>query len=128
MLKKNRRYYHQRYSRFVQSASSNDTPEESSPRSKALHDQLEALGIDAYSLDDAALQSIHNPTNGYDVRYGKSAIRTYRSFVNPRQKANDESQIYVTTAAARCAIQVDFLIKRHKSREAEWIRHTDTGT
>jgi tRNA G18 (ribose-2'-O)-methylase SpoU len=89
-----------------------------------LQNQLKSVGVDAQLLHKSAIQSILHPSQGYDNRFGKSAIRAYRAFL----KSTDtmENDVQVQAAAARCARQVDFLIKRHKSREAEWVRHTDT--
>lgn len=96
-------------------------------RFKALRDQLALLGIDADELANAALRSV-TTTDGYDARYGKSAIRAYRTYMSPRQsKADSVRTEDVTVAATRCARQIDFLAKRHRSREAEWVRHTDTA-
>ena len=75
----------------------------------------------------AALTSIEDPTSGYDGEFGKSAIRTYRAFVYPK-KEQDENSVEsgkLLAAAGRCARQVDFLIKRHKSHQTEWVRHHD---
>lgn len=113
------------------SSSDTDTPGSSSdsqqkPRMDALHQQLTSLGIDAQDLANAVLRSV-TTTDGYDSRYGKSAIRAYRSYMYPRrgkiEKANKED---IMAAATRCARQIDFLAKRHRSHETEWVRHTDT--
>ncbi|KAL7575421.1 hypothetical protein ACA910_007325 [Epithemia clementina (nom. ined.)] len=58
-------------------------------RRELLHHQLQLLDIDAQDLDQAAMQSIQNPILGYNGRYGKSAIRAYRSFVYPRKRSNN---------------------------------------
>lgn len=93
-----------------------------------LRKHLQALHIDATSLEAAAIQSIENPTMGYDGRYGKSAIKTFRSFLYPKQTTPDDDPIKLNAAAARCAQQIDFLLKRHKSHEADWVRHHDDPT
>lgn len=93
-------------------------------RRSLLGDQLKILGVDADVVHNSAMQSIKIPTQGYDIRFGKSAIKTYRAFLVGT--TGEESYIKLQAAASRCARQVDFLIKRHKSREAEWVRHTDT--
>mmetsp|Transcript_8363 Transcript_8363/g.12885 ORF Transcript_8363/g.12885 Transcript_8363/m.12885 type:complete len:325 (+) Transcript_8363:13-987(+) len=93
-------------------------------RKSFLGEQLKVLGIDAEMLYGAAMQSMQDPTKGYDIRFGKSAIKTYRSFLVGA--TGEESDMKLQAAATRCARQVDFLIKRHKSQEADWIRHTDT--
>jgi len=92
----------------------------------ALHEQLASLGIDTEDLSSAATRSI-TTTEGYDPYFGKSAIKAYRTFANPRPSKLDAVQREdVGVAAARCARQIDFLAKRHRSHEAEWVRHTDT--
>lgn len=95
-------------------------------RVAALHEHLATLGINADELSTAATRSI-TTTEGYDPHFGKSAIKTYRTFANPRPRKLDAVQREdVGVAAARCARQIDFLAKRHRSHEAEWVRHTDT--
>lgn len=95
-------------------------------RIDALHQQLSILGVDADDLALAATRSI-TTTDGYSKRYGKSAIKAYRTYVNPRpSKSGAVKKEDVDVAAARCARQIDFLAKRHRSHEAEWVRHTDT--
>ena len=92
----------------------------------ALHEQLTSLGIDAENLSSAATRSM-TTTEGYDPYFGKSAIKAYRTFASPRPSKLDAVQREdVGVAAARCARQIDFLAKRHRSHEAEWVRHTDS--
>eukprot|EP00978_Attheya_sp_CCMP212_P006350 scaffold14371_cov40-Attheya_sp.AAC.9 len=88
-------------------------------RIEALHKHLELLGIAAEDLAEAAMRSLVS-TEGYDPRFGKSAIRAYRAHVNSKH-VNDD----VSVAGSRCARQIDFLAKRHRSQEAEWVRHLD---
>lgn len=107
----------------------------------ALHEQLIRLGIDATQLSQATAQSLQDPTMGPNAEFGISAIKAYRSFVFPKAKASDvinvhhDSSIFTTSrpesfrltaVASNCARQVEFLIKRHKSHQAAWVRHTDT--
>ena len=95
-------------------------------RIKALHQELSLLGIDADELASAANRSIKT-TEGFDPKYGKPAIKTYRTYVNPGpSKVDIVKKEDAEVAAARCARQIDFLAKRHRSHEADWIRHTDT--
>ena len=95
-------------------------------RLAALHEQLASLGINPDDLSSAATRSI-TTTEGYDPYFGKPAIKAYRTFANPRPSKLDAVQREdVGVAAARCARQIDFLAKRHRSHEAEWVRHTDT--
>jgi hypothetical protein len=95
-------------------------------RRKLLSESLKELHIDAEELHSAAVDSIQDPTQGYDGRYGKSAVKTYRSFLYPKKSAANESEIHETAAAARCARQIDHLLKRHKSHQAEFVRHHDS--
>lgn len=94
-----------------------------SSRQVLLQEALKRLGIDSEGLMDASLQSIQSPTAGYDGRFGKSAIKTYRAFLFPKEESIDELRL--PAAADRCARQIDFLLKRHRSHETEWVRHHD---
>jgi 23S rRNA (guanosine2251-2'-O)-methyltransferase len=98
-------------------------------RKNLLHESLVALDIDAEQLSEAALQSIVDPTQGYDGRWGKSAIKTYRSFIFPKQKQFttmlDFDTVQLQAAARRTSLQIQFLLARHKSHQADWIRHHD---
>jgi tRNA G18 (ribose-2'-O)-methylase SpoU len=90
------------------------------------------LGIQADSLYEAAQQSIADPTLGYDGRFGKSAIRTYRSFLYPKQKGGDvimgdDDNDRLAGMALRTAQQIAFLRKRHQSHQETWVRHHDGG-
>ena len=78
----------------------------------------------------AAFQSLKDPTQGYDQRFGKSALKTYLSFVYPKKNppVHHLDDVQLEAAAGRCAQQIDFLIKRHRSHETEWIRHHDGTT
>ena len=86
----------------------------------------------ATEIMEAALESLKDPTQGYDQRFGKSALKTYRSFVYPKMNQQKEEQdldtIQLEAAAGRTARQIEFLIKRHRSHETEWIRHHDGTT
>ena len=76
------------------------------------------------------MQSIQNPIQGYNNEYGKPAIRCYRSFIYPKsiEGGGATDSVQQTAAALRCARQVEFLIKRHKSAQSDLIRHVDTAT
>lgn len=95
--------------------------------------RLREIGVDADELHAAAVRSIDDPINsGYDGRFGKSAIRAYRSFLYPKKKSAEDSDddsdfVRLGASARRCAQQVDFLLKRHKSHETEWVRHHDAS-
>jgi tRNA G18 (ribose-2'-O)-methylase SpoU len=116
------------------STSANDNynnNDEKSIRLATLHSQLSSLGVDANELHNSALQSVQDPSKGYDSRFGKSAIKTYRAYLigsttatSTVNKKNDE-MLQLQATASRVARQVEFLIKRHKSSEAEWVRHLD---
>lgn len=98
-------------------------------RKHLLHQSLLLIQVDADGMYDAALRSIQHPTEGYDGMYGKSAIRTYRAFLYPKKVdtsvAQEDDNLKLQAHADRCARQIDFLLKRHKSHQAEWVRHTD---
>jgi len=101
-------------------------------RKDLLFESLESIGVEANALHEAAVQSISDPASGYDGRYGKSAIKAYRAFLYPKKKsANQEGLLdsedpwRLDAAAHRCAQQVDFLLKRHRSHQAAWVRHHD---
>ncbi|KAG7361803.1 tRNA/rRNA methyltransferase SpoU [Nitzschia inconspicua] len=94
---------------------------------------------------NAALAPIQDPTCGYDDRFGRPALRTWKAFVFPKSENNNSSNnnviprdnnndrldkdqsknVQLDAAAWRCARQIEFLIKRHQSHETEWIRHHD---
>ena len=92
--------------------------------------KLRDLGIDAASLHSATHKAMSNPTAGYDGNFGRSAIKTYRSFLYPKSNntnalPQDEQQL--AAMAFRVAQQIDFLLKRHQSHREEWVRHNDSG-
>jgi tRNA G18 (ribose-2'-O)-methylase SpoU len=63
---------------------------------------------------------------GFDPHYGKSAIKTYRTYIDPKpSKLQSIEEQDISISAVRVARQIDFLAKRHRSHEAEWVRHTD---
>jgi 23S rRNA (guanosine2251-2'-O)-methyltransferase len=98
-------------------------------RTKLLNTNLKSLDIDADSLRQSALQSIEDPTRGYDGRYGKSAIKTYRSFIYPKDKGGPElDAVQLQAAAERTSRHIQFLLARHRSHQAEWIRHHDASS
>mmetsp|Transcript_6332 Transcript_6332/g.11959 ORF Transcript_6332/g.11959 Transcript_6332/m.11959 type:complete len:377 (+) Transcript_6332:71-1201(+) len=94
-------------------------------RESALHRYLTILGIDAEDLRDA-VQKATTTMVGNDPYYGKSAIKAYRTFIYPRPSKLDSIRGEdVEIAASRCARQIDFLAKRNRSHQAEWVRHHD---
>ena len=96
-------------------------------RKERLHYYLNELGVDSEDISDAALRSM-TTNDGFDIRYGKSAIKAYRSYIDPKPsklKAVERENIEVS--ANRYARQIDFLAKRHRSSEAEYVRHLDTS-
>ena len=104
-------------------------------RIEALHSELNKLGVDADDLGCAVSKSL-STTDGYDEKYGKSAIRAYRSFIYPRNVQSDNTMMGsvrrpsredIKVAANRFARQIDFLAKHHRSQVTEWVRHTDTN-
>jgi tRNA G18 (ribose-2'-O)-methylase SpoU len=94
-------------------------------REVALHRHLTNLGIDAEDLRDA-VQKAATAMVGNDPYYGKSAIKAYRTFIYPRpSKVDSVRGEDIEVAACRCARQIDFLAKRNRSHQAEWVRHHD---
>lgn len=94
-------------------------------RSDLLHEELLKLGVD--TEDFQRLRMASDPytisEKGYDPHFGKSAIKTFRTFLNPKQA--DSSKEMASIAAKRTAIQIDFLSRRHRSRAAEYVRCVD---
>ena len=113
--------------------------DQKNPYLQALHDRLEDQYVDSRQLHAAALQFMKDPSMGYDPAFGKSAIRAYLSYWKRHaadNHVNDDEEDMTGSAldprmlsvASSCARQVKFLRNRHLSREAEWVRHTDTTT
>eukprot|EP00591_Stephanopyxis_turris_P000609 CAMPEP_0195508874 /NCGR_PEP_ID=MMETSP0794_2-20130614/1969_1 /TAXON_ID=515487 /ORGANISM="Stephanopyxis turris, Strain CCMP 815" /LENGTH=355 /DNA_ID=CAMNT_0040635955 /DNA_START=239 /DNA_END=1306 /DNA_ORIENTATION=+ len=94
------------------------------PRAELLHEELTKLGVNASDLSNAYRMSFLDPHHGYDPKYGKSAIKTYKSYVSPKNRSTQTSDS-ILAGSIRTARQIDFLIKKHKSQKAEWVRHTD---
>lgn len=96
-------------------------------RKERLHYHLHELNVNTTQLEDAALRSVTS-TDGFDIHFGKSAIKAYRSYIDPSpRKLHAVLRENVDVASNRYARQIDFLSKRHRSREAEWVRHIDTS-
>jgi len=122
--------------RFFASSSNNDndpkalkdeslSTHERLKREEALHRHLSLVGVDALNISDA-VQKAMTTMAGNDPYYGKSAIKAYRTFVFPRpSKVKAARAEDLEVAASRCARQIDFLAKRNRSHEAEWVRHHD---
>ena len=99
--------------------------QEREKRINALHSTLKELDIDGDDMADALRRSLMT-MEGFDPKYGKSAIKTYKTFIEPKASKIDSVRAEdVEIAASRCARQIDFLIKRHRSHETDWVRHTD---
>ena len=97
-------------------------------RKERLHFHLNELNVNTILLEDAALRSV-TTTDGFDIHFGKSAIKAYRSYIDPSpKKLHAILRENVDIASNRYARQIDFLSKRHRSREAEWVRHIDTSS
>jgi 23S rRNA (guanosine2251-2'-O)-methyltransferase len=74
------------------------------------------------------LAAIYRPKDGFDSRFGKSAVKAYRSYIDPKPRTFDAvARENVEVSSNRYARQIAFLSKRHRSREAEWVRHIDTS-
>lgn len=96
-------------------------------RMQLLHDQLfKYTAIDPVELGKAVEHALTNPSVGYyHEHYGSSALKAYKSFVYPKKQKQNETWQHPAVAAARTARQIEFLIKRHRSHQLEWIRHHD---
>ena len=103
-----------------------------------IDDKLRDLGIDAQLLHSATQKVMLDPTSGYDGKFGRSAIKTYRSFLYPKSDHNNnnnnnntapenDQRQQLAAMAFRTAQQIDFLLKRHESHQEEWVRHHDSG-
>lgn len=104
-------------------ANENDTSSEQVQiRKDLLHQYLMELNMDVDSFSTAVINSMENPIQGYDNRFGKSAIRAYRSFVFAR---NNNVRVELKSIAGQTARQIQFLCNRHKAHQMEWIRHHD---
>ncbi len=85
----------------------------------------------AEQLMEAALESLRNPSGGYDPKYGRPALRAYRSFVYPKQSSNSSNsnskidKLQLEAMAKRTANQIDFLVKRQTSRMNQAVRNHD---
>jgi tRNA G18 (ribose-2'-O)-methylase SpoU len=117
------------WSLFAKPSISDD---DTSIRLKTLHEKLLLLGIEPTTLHTSAIQSIQDPCSGFDPQFGKSAIKTYRSYLTSSSSTNTTTigiaknmDIQLQASASRCAQQIDFLIKRHRSNEADWVRNID---
>eukprot|EP01135_Chromosphaera_perkinsii_P004056 Nk52_evm4s267 gene=Nk52_evmTU4s267 len=99
-------------------------------RIELLHASLRKLELDPEPLHQANVDNMTDPvTHGYDPRFGKPAIRTYRSFIYPKDKSKSKSEgmdnVRLRVLADQCARQIDFLQRQHRVRKTDWIRHTD---
>lgn len=94
-------------------------------RKERLHFHLSELGVDAAALEDASFRS-QTTMEGFDERFGKPAIKSYRAYIDPKpSRLEAVARENVDVAANRFARQIDFLAKRHRSQAAEWVRHID---
>ncbi|CAB9500064.1 TrmH family tRNA/rRNA methyltransferase [Seminavis robusta] len=110
-------------------AAQSDTEESvvSSLRQSLLHKSLGKLHIDSSKMAEANSQNMLDPTTGYDVSFGRPAIRCYRSFLFPKNiDPTGLDQRHLAVAADRCARQIDHLQKRHLAQQLQWIRNTDS--
>jgi tRNA G18 (ribose-2'-O)-methylase SpoU len=88
-------------------------------------------------LEASLSRSLDDPTSGYDSRFGKSALKCYKSFVFPKEENEPRSSASgsknlrrpprpsLASAARSCAQQIDFLVQRHRAHQEEWVRHHD---
>lgn len=99
-------------------------------RQDVLHDAMRPLYLDPKAFEEANMKNMRDPSVGYDPDIGKPAIRTYRSFIYPKKNGEsislgEDGQIRLAAAAERVARQIDFLRRRHRAHETDWVRHTD---
>jgi 23S rRNA (guanosine2251-2'-O)-methyltransferase len=99
-------------------------------RKKLLREKLLEFGCfdDIDQFEQAVQQSMVDPTLGYDIRYGKPAIKTCQSFYYPKKDLPTVAtydSVQWNAAATRTARQIEFLYKRHMAHRTEWIRHHD---
>ncbi len=101
------------------------TKTERQERIDALNKMLQDLDIDGDEIAQALHKSL-TTMEGFDTKFGKSAIKTYKTFIDPKPSKVEQIRAQdVMVAASRCARQIDFLVKRHRSHETDWVRHTD---
>jgi len=94
-------------------------------RKERLHFHLSELGVDAAALEEASFRS-QTTMEGFDERFGKSEIKSYRAYIDPKpSRMETVARENVDVAANRFARQIDFLAKRHRSQAADWVRHID---
>ncbi len=94
-------------------------------RIAALKEALDDLDlVESINLEELEKAASVSSTMGYDGRFGKSAIKTFQSFCSSK-KLKPES---IHQDAYRVARQIDFLLKRHASHDADWVRHHDATT
>jgi 23S rRNA (guanosine2251-2'-O)-methyltransferase len=96
-------------------------------RKNLLRQQLVQLGCFnvVSDFENAVLLSIVEPTSGYDLKYGKSAIKTCQTFYYPKTIQSYDT-VQWEAAAMRTARQIEFLYKRHVAQQTQWIRNHDT--
>ena len=87
------------------------SPEFSQARQEALDAELAVLGVPQGSLE------------ADPVLVGSSALKTYTTFVRPREaKMEHALRDPLVPAARRTAQQVAFLARQRRAQHAEWIR------
>ena len=113
--------------------SSSSTPFDDDDGSNSSVASISVVSID---IMDAALRSLLDPSNGYNMKYGRPALRAYRSFIYPKNQQQDDNEqlpeqldtIQLEAIAKRTANQIDFLIKRQTSQQLEAIYNHDSTT
>ena len=90
-------------------------------RRKEINKQLHKFNIPNIDQFESAVQSSIEGTYNHDTafQFGSSAIKTYKTYIQSKHEEDIE------VSALRTARQIEFLIKKHKSRTAEWVRHND---
>lgn len=117
-----------RFHRHLSSSTfySDEINDDTKARQKLLDVSLKSLNVDASELHAAVMRSLESTSGGYDGRFGTAAVKTYRSFVFPKNQIAEPLQL--KASARRCAQQIDFLMKRHRSHQEEWVRHHDADS
>jgi len=91
---------------------------------------MDRLYLDADKMYEANKANMLDPLkHAYDPTIGRPAIRTYRAFLyNNNLAVVEDQEDRLVAAADRCARQIDFLQKRHRAQQADWVRnHHDSN-
>ena len=97
-----------------------------------LHESLKKNHLDPELIYRANEENMRDPTVGYDAKFGRPAVRTYRAFIFSNKSFSDADSASLTSdnsrllaAADRCAQQIEFLRRRHLAQSEDWVRNHD---